>query len=395
MGGGVVMAASAGLVGGCSSALPDETVVAWQGPQGDLDLRHWALSYALLAPSSHNLQSWVADVSVPDSIVLYVDRSRLLPMTDPAFRQIVVSQGTFIEALLIALRERGLDPVLEVFPEGEFAERGLDDRPVARIHWSPVGASPATKSGAQQRDPLFGQLLNRRTSRVPFDLQRPVAADSLKVLAAAVTMQGVEFGGTVDSGRVADLRELSYAASAVEFSTPRTMYESLERTRIGPDEISRHRDGITVNGVLARIASRVGLYDRETMPTPNSGVVRQTMDHYGPLCSSAMGFVWLSTPAASRSAQVAAGRAFMRVHLKASELGLSLQPLSQAPQEFPEMKPHYDRLHALLLNTSADQRVVQMFCRIGYAPEQPHSPRRPLDTIVRRPTSADFRPVSG
>ena len=36
----------------------------------------------------------------PDAITLYVDRERLLPETDPWFRQIVVSQGTFIEALV-------------------------------------------------------------------------------------------------------------------------------------------------------------------------------------------------------------------------------------------------------------------------------------------------------
>ena len=99
-----------------------------------------------------------------------------------------------------------------------------------------------------------------------------------------------------------------------------------------------------------------------------------------------MGFVWLSTPvgdAGVRAAQVRAGRAYMRLQLKATELGLQVHPMSQALQEFPEMKGHYDRLHARLTGRDAGAEPVQMFCRVGYAPVQQHSPRRGVEAIVR------------
>src|SRR5688500_4976002 len=135
--GGGTLATAGGLLGACSSQYPSTAVAAWQGPGREGDLRRWALAHAVLAPSSHNRQPWQVDLREPDAITLYVDRERLLPETDPWFRQIVVSQGTFLELLVIALRERGVEPSVALFPGGEFAARGLDDRPVARISWSP------------------------------------------------------------------------------------------------------------------------------------------------------------------------------------------------------------------------------------------------------------------
>jgi hypothetical protein len=80
---------------------------------------------------------------------------------------------------------------------------------------------------------------------------------------------------------------------------------------------------------------------------------------------------------------VAAGRAYLRLHLKATELGLQMHPLSQAPQEFAEMKPYYDQMHQLLLGRPATQEVVQMLCRVGYCADQPHTPRRELASFMR------------
>ena len=97
--------------------------------------------------------------------------------------------------------------------------------------------------------------------------------------------------------------------------------------------------------------------------------------------------VWLSTPvdatSGPRSREVRAGRAYMRLQLKASELGLQVHPMSQALQEFAEMKPHYDGLHQRLLGKPADVEPLQMFCRIGYAGPQQHTPRRGVAAIVR------------
>jgi hypothetical protein len=60
-----------------------------------------------------------------------------------------------------------------------------------------------------------------------------------------------------------------------------------------------------------------------------------------------------------------------------------MHPMSQAVQEFAEMKTHYDRVHELLVGRPAEEETVQMFCRVGYAPAQQHTPRRGVEAIVR------------
>jgi hypothetical protein len=70
----------------------------------------------------------------------------------------------------------------------------------------------------------------------------------------------------------------------------------------------------------------------------------------------------------------------VRLNLAATREGLSMQPLSQALQEFSEMKPLYDRVHARL---APDAGVVQMLARVGYGPTVAPSPRWPLaDKLV-------------
>ena len=73
----------------------------------------------------------------------------------------------------------------------------------------------------------------------------------------------------------------------------------------------------------------------------------------------------------------------MRLQLQATALGMQMHPMSQAPQEFSEMAPWYDRLHQQLLGRPAREETVQMFCRIGYCAEQQHTPRRPLEGFLR------------
>ena len=95
---------------------------------------------------------------------------RLLPETDPWFRQIVVSQGTFIELLVIALKQRGIEPQVTLFPEGEFAPRAA-----RRSAGGPHQLDGAARAA---RDPLFAQLLKRHTAKVDYDTSRPVAAET-------------------------------------------------------------------------------------------------------------------------------------------------------------------------------------------------------------------------
>jgi len=380
IGGGIVGGALGTGLTGCSTELPPEVVAAWAGPgpAEAADPRRWALAHALLAPSSHNRQPWLVDLREANAITLHVDRDRLLPETDPWFRQIVVSQGTFLELLVMALAQRGLAPQVQLFPQGEFTARTLDDRPVARVHWVPGAPAP-------RPDALFAQVLRRHTAKVAFDTTRPVDAAALQSLGSVLAPDsGLRWGHVLDAQAVAGLRAICIESAKVEVGTPRTALESARLTRVGPDEIRQHRDGISLNGLMPRAALALGLFDRGQAPAPGSGTFDQVMKRFIEHSHSAMGFVWLASEGGGRSAEVRAGRAFVRQQLKATELGLQMHPMSQALQEFDEMKPWYDKTHQALLGRPGGQgSVVQMLCRVGHSQAVNPSPRRPLDSLLR------------
>lgn len=68
----------------------------------------------------------------------------------------------------------------------------------------------------------------------------------------------------------------------------------------------------------------------------------------------------------------------MRLHLKATQMGLAFHPLSQVLQEFPEMSAPYSKIHDMLGVESPG--VIQGLFRLGYAKAPPPAPRWPLET---------------
>jgi hypothetical protein len=91
-------------------------------------------------------------------------------------------------------------------------------------------------------------------------------------------------------------------------------------------------------------------------------------------------FGWIATAGNTRAAQVAAGRAYVRLNLKATELGVAMHPHSQTLQEFPEMADLHRAIHKA--TGVPEGHTVQMFFRLGYAAAPGPTPRRAAGSIV-------------
>jgi hypothetical protein len=377
VGGGVVVAAGAGASGCAPGHLPPEAIAAWQGPGSEPDVRRWILGYAILAPHSHNLQSWLVDLSVPGQIVLYCDLKRLLPETDPFSRQIMMSQGTFIELLDIAARERGLRAEIVLFPEGVFAPDQPDARPVARVRLTP--------DATVTKDPLFAQILNRRTNRGVYDPGRPVPASAWQAMAAAVKPDALHFGfvGTDQPEALMQQRAIAADAWRIEMTTPRAIMESYKVLRVGPAEIAKHRDGLSLMDPTVVWLDRFGLFDRSRPPGPDDFATTSQIKDFGRKLDSTPGFLWMVTNGNDRLTQVDAGRAYVRVQLAATSQGVVMQPLQQALQEYAEQARPHAQIRRLLGAATATQ-TVQMWARVGFAPPVEPAPRRGVDAHILR-----------
>jgi hypothetical protein len=367
---GVVVAAG-GFALSRADQMPAEAIEPWQGPlAGEADPRRWILSYAILAPNPHNMQPWLADLRDPGVIDIRVDLDRLLPETDPFGRQILIGLGCFLELARIAASARGLAADIAYFPDGPMTDQALSDRRVARI---------ALREGAMP-DPLFGQVLARRSNKEPYHTERPVRAEHLEALAQAEL--GVPIALTLEASRdrVAVLREMTLRAMLIEMATPRTLAESVDRTRIGAAAIAEHRDGIDLHGPFFWLVRQAGLMTREKAMTPGTFAHQGGINYATGYMMSSMAFGWLTSEGNGRVAQLAAGRAYLRLNLVATAMDLGMHPVSQLLQEYPEMAPMQEEFLAFT-GTPATERV-QMLFRLGYAASPGPSPRRRLEDII-------------
>lgn len=259
--GSTAIIAAAGAGGFAVTRTPTDAVAPWKRAGGPeyAEPRMRALSYAVLAPNPHNRQPWQVDLSEPDVATLYCDLDRLLPETDPFERQIVIGLGCFLELARMAAAEDGRALTVEPFPDGA-PDQNLDTRPIARMR---LGAA-----GSATPDPLFAQVLVRRSLKEPFDTSKPVSESSLSAIAAVVP-ENVKVAFTTDPTRREELRELSWAAHKLEVLTHRTNMESVDLMRIGKAEINANPDGIDIGGsAFLDAAALAGIITAKNWQTP-------------------------------------------------------------------------------------------------------------------------------
>lgn len=367
LGGGSIFAAS-GAGTYVLTRTPQTATKPWSAAGTYAEPRMRALSYAILAPNPHNRQPWQVDLRTEGEVTLRVDTERLLPHTDPFSRQIVIGLGCFLELLVLAAAQDGIAVELDLFPDGEDAT-ALDDRRVAVARFLPGAAEPS---------PLFAHVLQRRSVKEPYDTERPVVQSTLQNVITSVT-RGSDVAATNNPERVAALRLLTTRAFEIEFETPHAYKESVDLFRIGHREVDANPDGIDFSGPTFEALRIAGLFSREAALDREGISYQQGLDMVTSNAMTGMAYVWLKTSGNSRAEQITAGRDWLRLNLATTAVGLGMQPMSQALQEFPEMAPLYDQIHGMLAPSG---ETVQMLGRLGYGETAPQSPRWSLESKI-------------
>lgn len=369
--------ASIAIIGGAGSLAFSSDITKAREPwlattKGFGDYRLDILAYAILSPNPHNRQPWLVHLDGTDSMTLFCDLNRLLPNTDPFDRQITIGLGAFLELLRLAAAQKGFHVDLDTFPKGESYPR-LDNQPIAKITF--------VKNMQVKKDPLFEYVLKRRTARINFN-NKPVEnekLDEINNLAYANSPEDSSlFSFTTDTNRISKLRKLCYKGWEIEATTPSTLNESVQLTRIGAKEVNENPDGISLYGAKFEALKMFGLINRKDMSIIGSDGHKATVSFYNDLISSANAFGWLSTISNTRNDQLYTGAMWLRLNLAATKVGLAMHPLSQVLQEFKEMKEVYESFHDEV-GVKLPSRVQGLF-RFGYADFPQESPRWPLES---------------
>ncbi len=358
----------------------------WDGPPGDeTDIRRVVLAYAILAPNPHNKQPWTIELTGARSFDLYVDRSRLLRESDPYFRLIHIGQGTFLENLALAARHHGYRADITYFPRGSYANEVVEDKPVASIL--------LVENPTLERDPLFDHISSRCSNGRKYQDQR-LSLRQFQGLQGAVVGEGLTLT-VADAAPLRDrLADVLTRAMQIDTADDARVAETLAMFRVNDDELAERRDGFAIaqsgtNGPMKWLAetfflSRARLAKGSVFADTAIQMARDQ-------AHSAAAFGWIVSERNERLDQVLAGRAYERVNLTATALGIAMHPMSQVLQEYPDMASLQREFLELL--RIPEGRTVQMLFRMGNAAPVLHTARRQLRDLIRSSTLAtEWRP---
>lgn len=326
--------------------------------------------YAVLAPSGHNSQPWLFDV-VDDTLELWADRNRALPVVDPDDRELVISCGAALANVRVALRHFGYEGSVEILPQPG------DDDLLARVRLG----DPATPTGDDQA--AFAAIPRRRTNRRIYD-DRPVPDEVLAQLEADARCEGawlhVVHG---DDARLA-VGDLVAEADHLQWADRRFRREIA--SWIHPNRSAR-RSGMRGYALgLKDLQSHTGPFVMRTFDLGKGKAARDRQIAQGSPVLAVLG-----TDGDTQADWIATGQALERVLLRARTHDVWGAFLNQ-PVEMPEVRP---RLAGALGRNGFPQLVLRM----GYGPEPRLEPRRPAIEVMFPPAEstawATQQPVSG
>lgn len=309
---------------------------------------------ATLAPSTHNSQPW-RFVATGDGVQLWADRSRALPVVDPAGRALHLSCGAALLLGELAARAHGVGCTTVLLPD-----------PAEPDHLGDWRFGRESTAGADDLR-LASAITARHTDRRPFDA-RPVPAELVHRLAAAVQAEGCWLSAVDDPDRAASVAVALAHADEALLADPAYLEELRRWTGRKPDA----PDGIP-SGAAIDLATRGSTYRLRDLDPAHSGTAAQHEPADLPPPAEHPLLVVLGTDADWPLDWLRAGRALGRLLLTAVTEGLAASPMTQA-LEVADTRARLTRDLGLVGHP-------QMILRIGYPP--PGAP--PADVSGRRP----------
>jgi hypothetical protein len=323
---------------------------------------------AILAANAHNSQPWVFELGT-DRIDLFADTGRSMGTMDALRREMIVSLGCALENLVHAARANGLDPTVTLLPD-----------PADETHVAAVDLS----SGPRDVSELFLAIPDRHTDRSAYDTTRPVEASTLERLAATADEDDVGIDWLTDPAERSSFGDLTVRATEAIIADDQQAADDYAWYRFDWDEIQAKKDGITfdASGASPLLRAVVKLLPTPSIETAGEGWVTATRDRHV-ATAAAYGLVTATDRGDDRQ-RMLAGRLYQRLHLTATTLGLSMQPLAQVVERADrELSAGLEPEFTVALTRLASGRQVVLPFRVGYPTmEAEPSPRRPAELVL-------------
>ena len=361
-------------------------------------LEPWSKSYAtneadprvrlvasgLLAASNHNMQPWKVklDVSDPMAFYLYADSTRMTKEVDPDARQMMISQGTFLEYVAVAGQKNGWKVDITLFPLGEYDEANLaasmDAKPVAKVLLSAASAPTVATTNSVLYDAIFLPDTNRSAYEAT-----PLTPAQADTLAALPCPGGVAIKLYQTEQDIKQIGDYAMQSATIEAGVERIMGESGAIFRANEYQKNQFRYGYSVEGQGTSGFMKHILQGLVTLfPGMNSGsaATKTFISSTQTSIDNTPAYAMIVTSGNSRTQQVESGMLYSKLVLTGHTLGLAMQPLSQVLEEYPEMRAPYT---AFKRQYAPSGGTVQMLFRVGTPTKTtPLSMRRDVQSLL-------------
>ncbi len=354
---------------------------SWRG-----DPREGALALVragVLSSNLHNTQPWIFRVHA-DRLELFADTSRHLGSFDAFRREMYLGLGCALENMMLAAEANGYTPRLHL-DEGSLAPPPPDDAavPVATIH---IGSRAPKRP--REPSPLYEAIPERHTNRGPYVAEDPVPADVLDAFRADVEREeGARLVLVSTPRERARFGKLIVRSTEQIISDPEMIRDSERWYRHSRKEVEEHRDGPTLDAAgLPPLGRALAKLLPNPSATDNHRYWFQNTRDVHVATAPLFGMIVVDDIYGRVAQTLRAGRAWQRIHLRATTRGIAMQPLNQ-PVEIVDRErslggssPTAGDLARFIGPEGGEPTFV---FRAGRpAQTAPPSPRRPIGDVV-------------
>jgi hypothetical protein len=343
------------------------------------DPRIQLAAHGLLAGNGHNMQPWIIKLDKENPMVfyLYSDSKRMTGEVDPFSRQMMVTQGAFLEYVKIAGDYLGYPAEVELFPQGVFDETDL----IKSMQSTPVAKITLSKTSPLET-PLYDYLFMPDTNRSPYKNQQ-LTMDQVNELEAVNTNTDTVVKIYQDPTNIEKLKTYIMNSVIIEANTDRVMKETEIIFRSNEFKKNQYRYGFSVEGqgttgLMGHIIQ--GLVT--LFPSMNSGeaATNNFIKSSQISIDNTSAYAMIFTKDNSIISQVESGMLYSNLVLTAHKLGIVMQPMSQPLEEYPEMNIPYTSIHT---DYAYNGSSIQMLLRLGLPEkEAPFSMRQDVMEII-------------
>lgn len=298
------------------------------------------LDSARYAQNAHNMQSWAFYSVSNNSLTGGLDPERLLPYTDPESRQLILSLGALTEAARLTAAGKNL------FLSANWV--GPTQKPV-NGNWPDVLFEWQLNEGKAPYSALQFDALSSATTKYATHTAKHDIAE-LEQLARQFSNDLVRFQVIHDETQLNALKLTAKEAFAIEMSTERTARESILNTHYGKKARTQTPYGITLLPNFTKNKVAFIEFLARVIPQSDASYANQAVKMFNPTVETANVMIAMITKGNTPDVWFESGQTMQALWAEMIARDLSMLPLSQGLQEYPEVAKQLNVLQSQLAN---------------------------------------------